>query len=421
MKIVDLVDISLPDSKIGAGSFGSVEIICGEAIYSNKKSKKDLFAKKSFKNVVHYEHEKSINLYIRNATIQNNIHSIATSLFHDDTKLLLYLEYVPGYTLWDYIEEHKKINSSVSLKVFRQLLLDTMSALNQLHSIGIIHYDLKGNNILVNNETRIVLIDFSLACRMGDEIRGLKHVGKYQPPECRHVHKASSSIDVFSLGVCFVNILRKYQTELFDDLYKFDFTSVNKEIEESIKILTPNDRMLFNTIKQFLFSCVSTNIMDRPNINNTFLPIFDDSQKFLPSLRTFFNDIKKKLVRKITEMHGELKNLKKKTDELKDNLLQKTDENNKIKDENNKLLFQLENEKKQKQELEKKIETEKIRMMLKDNIIFELQQQIQAMKVEENIQESHEALDPTMICNVEMEVVNSDGQEKDERTDSNDE
>merc|ERR1712087_36357 len=62
-------------------------------------------------------------------------------------------------------------------------------ALVRLHSVGIIHRDLKSRNVLVAAENRALLIDFGLACHMSqdspDWVGRTVGTKKYRPPEMR--------------------------------------------------------------------------------------------------------------------------------------------------------------------------------------------------------------------------------------------
>ena len=61
-----------------------------------------------------------------------------------DTHFLVY-EYIEGLSLDRYLAEHKKL----PLKTIENIILQTLAALSHAHSKGIVHRDVKPQNILV--------------------------------------------------------------------------------------------------------------------------------------------------------------------------------------------------------------------------------------------------------------------------------
>lgn len=379
MKILDLTEVSFPDGVIGAGTFGSVELISGTAVYDNNYKKTDLYAKKTFKNVLDYEKEKSINLYIRTASIKNKIDCIAKMVFCNDSKLQLFIELIMGNTLNDYVAEFSKSYDKISINLYHNLLSKTISAINHLHSINIIHYDIKGNNLMVKPNGEIVIIDFSLSARKGDSVGAFQIPANYQPPEVTKIHVAKDTIDVFQMGVCFLNLLRNKQSGLLDSNFNVNFSQIDAELEKGIMLHTQNDRLLFNVIKPFLIKCISKSSNDRPNIKQTFLPLFDASQQIKQHPLNFLAPLKNKLTSKINELADTLKCLGKKYESLKVNVNGKSKECDQLKEENAALKLKLQNEATKRFGMENLLEAEKIKNFLKDERILELTTKIESL------------------------------------------
>ncbi|XP_062012092.1 mitogen-activated protein kinase kinase kinase 3-like [Rosa rugosa] len=74
----------------------------------------------------------------------------------EDETLTMLLEYVPGGSIQALLEKFGSFSVPVIKRFTKQLLL----ALEYLHKKGIIHGDIKGANILVDNKGRIKLADF---------------------------------------------------------------------------------------------------------------------------------------------------------------------------------------------------------------------------------------------------------------------
>lgn len=60
----------------------------------------------------------------------------------------------------DYIIENKRLSERKAREIFRQIL----AALNHCHSCGIVHRDLKVENLLFDSSRRIKLADFGFSC-----------------------------------------------------------------------------------------------------------------------------------------------------------------------------------------------------------------------------------------------------------------
>ncbi|MGH8193918.1 MAG: protein kinase domain-containing protein [Woeseiaceae bacterium] len=86
------------------------------------------------------------------------------------------------------------------------------SALGKIHSVGILHRDLKPGNIMLRDDGSLVLIDFGLAKRMrlqqemtdSGEIFGTPY---YMSPEQGHAEEVDTRSDIYGLGVMFYEML----------------------------------------------------------------------------------------------------------------------------------------------------------------------------------------------------------------------
>lgn len=116
------------------------------------------------------------------------------------------MEYVPGGDLKQRIAEG--ILEAEAIEYMKQIA----GALAQLHSLGILHRDLKPGNIMVRNNGSLALIDFGLAKRMrleqeitsNGEIFGTPY---YMSPEQGHADDVDERSDVYSLGIIFYEML----------------------------------------------------------------------------------------------------------------------------------------------------------------------------------------------------------------------
>ncbi|KAH7701717.1 Serine/threonine-protein kinase PAK 1, partial [Aphelenchoides avenae] len=99
----------------------------------------------------------------------------------------------------------------------RRILHDVTSALDYLHSRGIVHRDVKANNVLVNSENVVKLGDFGLSKNFGPNYQRTTCVGTahFMAPELAEkmldpwaIRSAyTEKVDIWALGITAVEIL----------------------------------------------------------------------------------------------------------------------------------------------------------------------------------------------------------------------
>lgn len=116
------------------------------------------------------------------------------------------MEYLDGGDL------RRRIETGVTTADAIRYTREIASALSRIHSIGILHRDLKPGNIMLRSDDSIALIDFGLAKRMrleeeisdGGQIFGTPY---YMSPEQGHADDVDARSDLYSLGVIFYELL----------------------------------------------------------------------------------------------------------------------------------------------------------------------------------------------------------------------
>ena len=119
----------------------------------------------------------------------------------------LVMEYVPGRTLKDVIEQ----KGALPPQTAAQIGIRVLSALQHAHDNGIIHRDIKSQNILVHSEGLIKVADFGIARVAGrrtlnksDEVMGSVH---YISPEQAKGEDVTYASDLYSVGVVMYEML----------------------------------------------------------------------------------------------------------------------------------------------------------------------------------------------------------------------
>jgi serine/threonine protein kinase len=121
-------------------------------------------------------------------------------LLHDERHYYIVSEYVRHGELYDFMVKKDTISEGQIKHIVRQLFM----AINYLHCNGIVHRDIKPQNILVYNKDKleIKLTDFGFA-KICNEKTMSEMLGSplYMPPEIINNETYNSKVDIWSAGV----------------------------------------------------------------------------------------------------------------------------------------------------------------------------------------------------------------------------
>src|ERR1017187_7942547 len=124
-----------------------------------------------------------------------------------DGVMFITMEFIEGRDLRSLIREKQKFSPEEAVEVIQQVC----QALDAAHSVGVIHRDLKPQNIMQDPTGRILVMDFGLARTVGGD--GMTQTGaivgtmEYMSPEQALGKDLDQRSDIFALGLILFELL----------------------------------------------------------------------------------------------------------------------------------------------------------------------------------------------------------------------
>ena len=118
----------------------------------------------------------------------------------DSDMAYLVMEYLPGITLRDLLQEHDHLTTDQTLDILEAVL----AGLSAAHKAGIVHRDLKPENVLLADDGRIKIGDFGLArAASANTATGAALLGTiaYLSPELVTRGIADTRSDIYAVGI----------------------------------------------------------------------------------------------------------------------------------------------------------------------------------------------------------------------------
>ncbi|PWY70233.1 MAP kinase [Aspergillus heteromorphus CBS 117.55] len=180
-------------SLIGEGSFGSVflalhavtgELMAVKQVEIPSATKGTEFDKRKNSMVTALKHEIEL---LQGFHHPNVVQYLGTAA--DDQYLNIFLEYVPGGSIATMLKQYNTFQEPLIKNFVRQIL----AGLSYLHSRDIIHRDIKGANILVDNKGGIKISDFGISKR----VEASTLLGARASGGGGHVHRVSMQGSVY--------------------------------------------------------------------------------------------------------------------------------------------------------------------------------------------------------------------------------
>lgn len=158
---------------------------------------KNTVIREKFKNV-----ETQLYLYMQHPNIPRLVDFID---MHEQEKLFIIMEFIQGKSLEQYIYgEIGLIPEEKALPMF----IDILDTVAYLHNNGVLHLDIKSNNIMLQPNGKIKLLDMGIASRMSDASDSTGFgTPAYMPPEQSEKRQCGRYTDIFALGIMLFEML----------------------------------------------------------------------------------------------------------------------------------------------------------------------------------------------------------------------
>ena len=157
-----------------------------------------------------------------------------------ETLQYIVMEYVDGMTLREYLNERGgKLTSRETVHFISQIL----KALDHAHRNGVVHRDIKPQNIMLLDNGQLRMMDFGIAriSRAENQLTGGKAMGSvhYISPEQAKGDETDFTSDIYSVGVMMYEMLSGHLPFDADDVVEVAIKQISDK-PQSLQELAPN-------------------------------------------------------------------------------------------------------------------------------------------------------------------------------------
>jgi eukaryotic-like serine/threonine-protein kinase len=166
-----------------------------------KLLRKDFSDKPEFRERFHQEAKAAANLS------HPNIVTVHDFGIHDD-QLFIVMEFVSGIDLKTYLKQHERLEIDEGI----DLILQACAGIGYAHRAGLVHCDVKPQNMLVTPDKRLKVVDFGIARALAtiapnEKTNIVWGSPQYFSPEQASGGAPSPASDVYSIGVISYELL----------------------------------------------------------------------------------------------------------------------------------------------------------------------------------------------------------------------
>ncbi len=176
-----------------------------------------------------------------------------TSWLFKPRKALLLIEYVPGTTM----DDLPLLKPARMLRVFERIA----DALTHMHRHGVIHADLKPNNLILGKGTRVKVLDYGLSWIKGEPKDRVQGTPEYIAPETFGHKMVNERTDLYNFGA---TMYRLATLRLPPPAVEAGIALTEKDQKKLFVPVREHNPLVPKGLAELIESCLSFNAHKRP-------------------------------------------------------------------------------------------------------------------------------------------------------------